>query len=75
MTIQNFILFLNNFRKDLINNNSEWENKTLEDFLDAMSRYAEDIDGYYLNTNQKIDLTKIDFKVFADILCGAKIYE
>lgn len=75
MTKQEFIFFLENLKQDLKDNHHSWENKTLEDFFDAMSRYTEDIDGYYINTNQEIDLDKVDFKVFSDILNGAKIYE
>jgi hypothetical protein len=33
------------------------------------------IDGYYENTNQDIDLEKIDWKVLADVLKGIPIYE
>ena len=36
MTRLDFIEFLKEFRKDLTNNDSKWENKTLEDFLEAM---------------------------------------
>nr|WP_314495423.1 hypothetical protein [uncultured Chryseobacterium sp.] len=50
-------------------------NKTIKDYLEAMSRYVGDIDGYHKNTNQDIDLEKIDWKVFADILKGSCIYE
>ena len=38
----------------------QWENKTIKDYLEAVSRYTEDIDGYYKNTNQEIDLEKVD---------------
>jgi hypothetical protein len=40
-----------------------------------MIRYSEDILGYYDNTNQKVDADTPSWKVFADILLGAKIYE
>ena len=75
MTKQEFIHFIENLKTDFIENKEQWENKTIEDYLEAMSRYVEDIDGYYENTNQDIDLEKIDWKVFADILKGSSIYE
>jgi hypothetical protein len=40
-----------------------------------MARYSEDIQGYYDNTNQNIDANTPSWKLFADILLGAKIYE
>lgn len=75
MTKQEFIHFIENLKTDFIENKEQWENKTIEDYLEAMSRYVEDIDGYYENTNQDIDLEKIDWKVFADVLKGSSIYE
>lgn len=75
MTKQEFIQFVENLRTDFIENKKQWENKTIEDYLEAMSRYVEDIDGYYKNTNQNIDLQKVDWKVFSDILIGSSVYE
>lgn len=60
MTKQEFIHFIENLKTNFIENKEQWENKTIEDYLEAMSRYVEDIDGYYENTNQDIDLEKID---------------
>jgi len=63
MTKQEFILFIENFRTDFFENKEQWENKSIEDYLEAISRYTEDIDGYYKNTNQDINLEKLDWKV------------
>jgi hypothetical protein len=70
-----FIDFLEKFRKDLKQNPENWGNIDLNDFLEAMSRYTADIQGYYDNTNQDIDSEKPSWKLFADILKGASIYE
>ncbi|WP_439480525.1 DUF7660 family protein [Chryseobacterium aquaticum] len=67
--------FIENLRLDFIQNKEQWENKTIEDYLEAISRYTEDINGYYKNTNQDIDLKEIDWKVFSDILKGSSMYE
>jgi hypothetical protein len=75
MTKQEFILFTENLRTDFIENKEQWENKTIEDYLEAMSSYVEDIDGYYKNTNQNINLEMVNWKVFSDILKGSSIYE
>jgi hypothetical protein len=72
---QSFVRFLELLHEDCLRDGKNWENNTLPDFLEAMSRYTEDIQGYYDNTKQDIDANKADWKIFADILLGAKIYE
>ncbi len=72
---QTFIEFLELLRQDFLDNPDEWENKNLDDFLEAMSRYVGDIQGYYDNTKQNINADEGSWKVFADIFHGAKIYE
>lgn len=52
---QTFIKFLDLLRKDFLDNPENWENQSLPDFLEAMSSYTEDIQGYYDNTNQNIN--------------------
>lgn len=74
-TRQDFITFLEKFRADLIENTQNWENLEMSDFLEAMIRYTEDIQGYYKNTNQPINADEPTWQVFADILIGASIYE
>ena len=72
---QSFIKFIDLLRQDLLNNPEEWENNTLDRFLDAMSAYAEDIQGYYDNMKMKVMADEPAWQTFADILKGATIYE
>ncbi|WP_293887883.1 MULTISPECIES: DUF7660 family protein [unclassified Sphingobacterium] len=72
---QSFIKFLDLLHKDLLQNPETWENKTLPDFLEALASYAEDIQGYYDNTDAKVDAEKAAWSTFADIFKGAKVYE
>jgi hypothetical protein len=72
---QSFIDFLEKFHQDLLDNKQDWENKTLEHFLEAFARYAADIQGYYENTNQPVNADTPSWQLFADMLQGAKIYE
>ncbi len=74
-TRQDFVEFLNELLEDYQTNKAAWENKDLESFLEAMSRYADGIDGFYKNTNQNIDADSASWKVFADMFMGARIYE
>ncbi len=75
MTRLDFIEFLKEFRKDLTNNDSKWENKTLEDFLEAMESYTEDVQGYYDNMKLNIDADKATWENFMIIMKGSSIYE
>ena len=70
-----FISFIKLLRVDLLNNPERWENKNLDDFLEAIGRYTEDVQSYYNNTNQSINADDPNWKTFADIFMGASIYE
>lgn len=72
---QTFIKFLDLLRKDYLTNPDSWENKTLPDFLEVLSAYAEDIQGYYDNMKQDVNADQPNWQTFADIFKGAKIYE
>jgi hypothetical protein len=72
-----FLLFMNAFLKDLKNDSSSWENKSLDTFLHAMESWIDDMDGYYENLGllEEVKLKDINWRVFADILMAARIYE
>ncbi len=70
-----FIKFLDLLRKDYLSNPDSWENKTLPDFLESLSAYAEDIQGYYDNMKQDVNADQPSWQTFADIFKGAKVYE
>ena len=72
---QTFIKFLDLLRQYYLSKPYSWENKTLPDFLEALSSYAEDIQGYYDNMNQEINADQPNWQTFADIFKGATIYE
>lgn len=63
------IQFIKALRHDLLVNPEEWENQTLDGFLEAMESWMEDtIDRGYL-------ADKPEWKSFAAILYMGKIYE
>ena len=72
---QTFIKFLDLLRQDFLENRDSWENDKLESFLEALSAYTTDIQGYYDNTNQNMNANTPSWHTFADIFKGAKIYE
>ncbi|MGB4811168.1 MAG: hypothetical protein WBP13_01625 [Methylophilaceae bacterium] len=71
-----FIFFMSLLINDLKENPHEWENKSLEDYLDAIERWVESIEQYYKNNNiDDVDLGSVNWRVFADVLLAAKYYE
>lgn len=73
-TKHDFVKFVGVLLEDYKTNPSNWENRTLEDFLEAMQRWTEDMEGYYLFN--KINLpSDIPWRIFTDILMAAKMYE
>jgi hypothetical protein len=72
---ESFIRFLELFHRDFTRNKDSWENDNLERFLEAMNAYAKAIQFVYDNTGQNINADLPSWKVFADILKGASIYE
>ncbi len=71
---EDLIKFINQLRMDLQTNKDEWENITLEDFLEAMEAWINDMDGYYLNSDQPVP-KQPSWKTIADILYASSMYE
>lgn len=74
-TRQDFVRFLEALHTDCQKYPERWENTALPDFLEALGRYAEDIQQYYINTEQAVDADCPSWQVFADMLLGARVYE
>ncbi len=70
-----FAAFINLLSADYQQNSAAWENRTLPDFPEALAAYATDIDGYYQNMSLPVDADSPSWRVFADMLRGATIYE
>ncbi len=75
MTRTEFISFLKEFKTDFDQNKDDWENKRLEDFLESMITYTEDIQGYYDNMKMNVNADTPTWENFRNILKGAAIYE
>jgi hypothetical protein len=52
-----------------------WENRSLEDFLEALSAYLRDVPGYLRNVQSPLDPEAPSWELFALVLCGASVYE
>ena len=74
-TRQDFVEFLNQLLIDYQKNREEWENQSIDDFLEALAAYANDIPSYYRNLSIEVDADSASWRVFADMLRGAIVYE
>ncbi|MBX7066763.1 MAG: hypothetical protein K1X28_05990 [Parachlamydiales bacterium] len=73
-TRQDFILFLRQLKNDYSENLSSWENRDVCAFLEGMASWIEDMEGFYKNQGIP-NPENLNWKVFADILMGGKLYE
>lgn len=71
---EDFVTFVKALVRDLHENPDSWENNSLERFLEALSAWVEDMDGYYIHQNKSVP-KQPDWKVIGDILMASKIYE
>jgi len=71
---EDFANFVRLLVSNLNNNPEEWTNKTLPEYLEGISSWTEDMDGYYQNHGLTIP-ENINWKVFANMLMAAKMYE
>ena len=69
---KSFLLFLEKLITDYRENNSEWENQSVDEYLDAMVSW---IDDYSTSEFNDIDWESIDYSTMAKILYMGKIYE
>ncbi|MDK2125632.1 DUF7660 family protein [Parachitinimonas caeni] len=71
------ISLLKQMALDLRENPDEWENRNLEDFLEAMASWIEDMDGYYenLGISKEVGLEDFKWRILADVLLAARVYE
>lgn len=67
-----FVQFLNLLSRDYATNQSEWENKSIIEFIEAMSSWTEDFSASPAND---IDWEKADYRTMAKILYMGKLYE
>jgi hypothetical protein len=60
--------------QDYLQNNSEWENRSLIDYLTGLGKFTMDMDGYYKNMDEKVDANISTWRIMAEILLAASVY-
>ena len=71
---QDLIAFIAALRRDLERNEPEWENPTLDRYLEALAAWTEDMDGYFRNRGEEVP-AEPSWRLIADMLYAAHIYE
>uniref|UniRef100_UPI003F686B2E DUF7660 family protein n=1 Tax=Streptomyces polyasparticus TaxID=2767826 RepID=UPI003F686B2E len=61
-------------REDHSRRGAEWENRTLDRFLEALAAWVEDSPGWYANFGQEMP-PQGDWTLFARALSVARVYE
>jgi hypothetical protein len=72
---EDFLFFLQALNHDHSNHQSEWRNNTLEQYLSGLLGFAGDMGGYYKNAGEIVDIEKITWRMAADILLAATVYD
>ncbi len=66
--------FVRTLADDLRQRPEAWENVALGPFLEAMSAWIEDMDGYYRNKGEAVP-SQPEWSTLAEILAAARVYE
>ncbi|MGQ5525645.1 DUF7660 family protein [Chitinimonas sp. PSY-7] len=70
-----FVKFVEYLNEDYRKKHEEWGNKTLEEFLGGLSGFANDMAGYYKNMGEVVDVETISWRMMAEMLLAATVYE
>ncbi len=69
-----FVRFVREMLRELDSAKQQWENTTLERFLEALAGWSGDMDGYYANRGQVLP-EQPSWRLMAEMLLAATIYE
>ncbi|MEY9974758.1 hypothetical protein ABH966_005175 [Lysinibacillus sp. RC46] len=73
-TKDQFLEFLNLLTKDFKHNVDEWENKSIDNYLEAIESWIEVMESFYKNSDLPVP-NNIDWNFLAQIFYVGKIYE
>ncbi|HEV8002177.1 MAG TPA: hypothetical protein VGP63_19970 [Planctomycetaceae bacterium] len=70
-----FVGFAQSLLENLRAHPNEWENASIDHFLQGLVGFTQSMEGYYENMGVAVDLQHPEWKVFADMLLAARVYE
>ena len=72
---EDFTKFIELLVEDYKARHDEWSNNNLESFLDGLSGFVRDMDGYYKNIGESVDTEVVSWRIVAEMLLAATVYE
>jgi len=73
-TRADFVAFIHSLLRDFRERPEQWENVSLEAYLEAIAAWVQDMDGYYLKGGEKVPKHPT-WKNLGEILLAARSYE
>jgi hypothetical protein len=73
-TRQDFTEFVRQLLADLQSNPQAWANQSLADYLEAVSAWTQDMEGFYSRRKEPIP-EQPTWRTLAEILAAARVYE
>jgi hypothetical protein len=73
-TREDFVAFLHSLVRDFRERPEQWENTSLEAYLEAMAAWVQDMEGYYRRCGEQVP-KHLTWKNVGEILLAARIYE
>jgi hypothetical protein len=73
-TRSEFVVFVHELLHHLQATPGEWENLSLENYLEALASWVEDCDGYYANRGEPV-VQDPSWKFLGEALLAASVYE
>lgn len=73
-TREELIAFVSLLRQDLADNSEQWENRTLESYLEALQAVLTDWNGRFVNRGEPVPDTP-SWRLIGEILRAASVYE
>ncbi len=74
-TRSDIIQFIYALQDDLKQHPENWENSDLHTYLGALARFLGDADGYYRNMKEDVDADFPSWRLLADSLLAAAVYD
>jgi hypothetical protein len=68
-----FVKFVELLNENLKSHSDEWENSDLPSFFDGLSVFTSDMEGYYKNVGETVDVEVISWRMMAQMLLAAKV--
>ena len=72
---EEFTAFVQALSANLSRHPEEWDNATLAEFISGLAGFVQSMDGYYARFGLDVNCNLPSWRVFADALLAARVYE